>query len=103
MISAGYASLLNPSIRERGSTMRAPVVEKANSAFLITEQHKIFTQDADELGWMFFGELLSHANRKPIPAQQLSSRRTGPHSREELVFFSGKHNLPPFEKTPAAV
>jgi hypothetical protein len=47
------------------------------------------------LGWVLRGEFAGHADRQPVPAQQLARRRARPDSRQHLVFCSRQHNLTP--------
>jgi hypothetical protein len=60
--------------------MTTAVIQQTNAAPAVPEQHKIFSQDAHEFGWLFFREFLSDANWQPIPAQQFTCRRAGTDS-----------------------
>jgi hypothetical protein len=80
VISAGDASLLDPTVGKRDASMGATVFEKAHPSLLIAKQHEIFSQYPHELDGVFFGQLAGDGDRVPVTAEQFPCRGSRPHS-----------------------
>jgi hypothetical protein len=95
MIRTGDTARFDPAIRQGHAAMGATVVEQADIAALVAEQHQGLAQDAHHLGWILRRKLARHAYGQPIAAQQLARRRARPDSGQHIVFCSRQHCLAP--------
>src|SRR4051794_16106282 len=71
--------------------MRTVILDQANVAALVPEEHQILAKHSDEFGGGLLGYLTRGRHRQPVAPQPLARRSTWPHLREKVVLLFGEH------------
>src|SRR4051794_9648476 len=91
MVGTGNPTLFDAPVQQRRASVRTMVLDEANIAALIPEEHQIFGEDADEPGGLLV-QLLSDRYGVPVAAKELACGRARAHPGYPLVFLSGQHS-----------
>src|SRR6516164_4593241 len=76
VVAAANAALLNFAVVERRPAMAASAVQQTRSTPTVAKQYQILAERA--YASRRIGGVLGQCNRVPVPAQELSHRRTAP-------------------------
>jgi hypothetical protein len=96
VIQAAESAFLVAAESERGATVRASLVERAEPAAAVAEQHQVLAQQPHpERGAVRFRHFLGKATGDPIAAHHLDHRRRTLDAAQQVVVFHRKHGVPP--------
>src|SRR5689334_10840831 len=95
---ATQAAILKPAICEIGATMRTAPGDQAVTAFVVLEDHKVFTEQPDGLHRSIARKLVDQRGGLPVAPHQRACRRSGPGPGDEIVLLRTQHSFP----TPVA-
>ncbi len=88
VIDAAQPALLVAAEEQRRGAMRAALVEQADAAVGVAEQHQVLAQEPHaHRRRVRLGDLMGERRRNPIAAHQFAHRRAGADAGEQFVFF----------------
>ena len=91
VIGAADALVIDPPVGERGAPVGTVLAEEAIASLGIPKDHQVLAEDPDRPDRLLVGQFACRRHRLPVAAQQLSRGRSGAHTRQPLVFFTGHH------------
>src|SRR5215470_11169741 len=88
MIRAADAVVLDESIVERYSAVRAVLADETVGATAVPVQHQIFTEDPQFLFWFLVAELGGCRHHVPVASEELACRSPRTDACEQFVFIA---------------
>src|SRR5262245_39596148 len=88
------ATILKPAICEIGTAVRTASANQTITAFVVLEDHKVFTEQPDGLHRSVARKLVDQRRRLPIAPHQATRRRPGSGPGDEIVLLRTQHGCP---------
>jgi hypothetical protein len=75
MVGAGDPALFYSAVEQGGASVRTVVLDQADPAAAVLEQHQVFAQQPNETCRPLVCEILRKRDRVPVTAEEIASRR----------------------------
>jgi hypothetical protein len=91
---ATQAAILKPAICEIGAAVRTTPADQAVTAFVILENHQVFTEQPDGLHRSVARKLVDERRGLPVAPHQATRRRACAGPGDEIVLLRTQHGCP---------